>query len=119
MPSRKLTKAEAAVADAILDRVKADIEAAAGKDPVLLFALRRRTFIRLMYWERKTPAERRKLQKFKYAEQAGICAECGRPMELQGSELDRADPVLGYEPDNVRLIHHECHVADQKAKGFA
>ncbi|UDL95525.1 HNH endonuclease [Lichenihabitans sp. PAMC28606] len=118
MPSRKLTKHEAEQADAILERVKADITREAGDDPVLLFALRRRTFIRLMYWERSTPAERRKLQKLKYAEQDSKCAICGEEMEMVGSELDRFDPVLGYNPLNVQLVHHECHVADQADKGY-
>lgn len=119
MPSRKLTPAEAATADAILDRVKADIKAAAGNDPVLLFALRRRTFSRLMHWERGTPAERRKLQKLKYAEQNGRCGRCGEQMDVQGSELDRKDPVDGYTVQNTRLLHHDCHVKEQQEKGFS
>lgn len=119
MPSRKLTAAEIAQADAILTRVKNDITTAAQGDPVLLFALRRRTFIRLMYWERSTPAERRKLQRIKFAEQEGRCAICGKAMEQAGAELDRLDPVPGYTVENTRLVHHACHVADQKAKGYA
>ncbi len=119
MPSRKLTKDEAKIADAILERVKADIIEAAGGDPVLLFALRRRTFIRLGYWERGTPAHRRKVQAAKWAEQDGRCAICGEPLEQHGAEMDRVDPVLGYNAENVRVVHHACHVADQAAKGYS
>ena len=119
MPSRKLTPDEAIQADAILTRVKADITQAAGDDTVLLFALRRRTFARLMYWERGTPAQRTKLKALKHLEQSGICMLCGKPMDVKGSELDRNDPVLGYTVENTRLLHHACHVEDQKRKGFA
>lgn len=118
MPSRRLTKGEAAKADDLLAQIKAMVTDAAGSDPVLLFALRRRLFIRLMYWERGTPAERTKLKAAKHKAQAGLCAICGEAMEVKGSELDRADPVNGYKAVNTRLVHHACHRADQAEKGF-
>lgn len=118
MPSRRLTKDEAAKADVLLDTVKAMVTDAAGGDPVLLFALRRRLFIRLMYWERGTPAERTKLKAVKHRAQGGLCAICGELMDVKGSELDRSDPVDGYTIDNTRLVHHSCHRRDQEAKGF-
>lgn len=119
MPSRRLTKEEAATADALLAEVKVMVAAAAHGDPILLFALRRRLFIRLMYWERGTPAERTKLKAAKHKAQGGLCAICGDPMDVKGSELDRADPVDGYTAENTRLVHHACHRRDQEAKGFA
>lgn len=118
MPSRRLTKDEAAKADALLAEVKAMVTDAAGGDPVLLFALRRRLFSRLMYWERSTPTERTKLKAAKHKAQGGLCAICGDLVELKGSELDRADPVDGYTADNTRLVHHACHRQDQETKGF-
>lgn len=118
MPSRRLTKDEAAKADALLTEVKAMVTDAAGGDLVLLFALRRRLFTRLMYWERSTPAERTKLKVVKHRAQGGLCAICGGPMDVKGSELDRADPVDGYTAENTRLVHHECHRKDQETKGF-
>lgn len=118
MPSRRLTKDEAAKADALLTEVKSMVTEAAGDDPVLLFALRRRLFIRLMYWERGTPAERTKLKALKHKAQSGLCAMCGEPMEVKGSELDRTDALDGYTAENTRLVHHECHRNDQDAKGF-
>lgn len=83
-------------------------------DPVFLFAFRRRTYARLSYWERGTPAHRRKVQVAKWAEQGGLCAIYGE----HGAEMDRLDPILGYNVEIVRIIHHGCHVADQKAKSY-
>ena len=40
-------------------------------------------------------------------------------MEQKGSELDRFKASDGYTVENTRLVHHECHVADQKAKGYS
>ncbi len=102
----------------MLARTKAMIEEAAAGDPILLFALRRRLFIRLMYWERGTPAERTKLKAAKWAAQDGRCDICKEPVDRKGSELDRDNPVLGYTLENTRLVHHACHRRDQEAKGF-
>lgn len=66
---------------------------------MLLFALRRRLFTLLMYWERNTPAERTKIKAAKWKAQRGLCAICDEPMDVKGSELDRADPVDGYTAD--------------------
>ncbi|MCJ2050863.1 hypothetical protein [Methylobacterium sp. J-070] len=114
-----MTKEEAAKADALLTTVRQMIADAAEGDPVLLFALRRRLFTRLMYWERGTPAERRKLQILKWRAQGGLCGLCGQAMEQKGAELDRTDPVLGYTAENTRLVHHACHREDQETKGFS
>ncbi len=91
---------------------------AAGGDPVLLFALRRRLAARLTYWERGNPAKRKKLKAAKHKAQDGRCAICDEPMGVKGSELDRADPVDGYTAENTRLVHHACHRQDQETKGF-
>jgi len=71
-----------------------------------------------MYWERGTPAQRRKLKVQKYAGQGGKCSICGSEIKQHGSGLDRFDPILGYTPENTRLLCHDCHVADQKSKRF-
>lgn len=118
MPSRRLTREEAATADDLLAQIKGMVMDAAGGDLVLLFALRRRLFMRLMYWERSTPAERTKLKATKHKTQGGLCAICGEAMDVKGAELDRADPVDGYTAENTRLVHHLCHREDQKIKGF-
>ncbi len=118
MPNRRLNREEAARANELLDRTKDLVREAAGDDPVLLFALRRRLYTRLMHWERGTPAERTKLKQQKWQAQRGQCAMCGEQVELKGSELDRSDPILGYTEANTRLVHHTCHRSDQEAKGF-
>lgn len=91
---------------------------AAEGDPVLLFALRRRLFIRLMYWERGTPAERTKLKAAKHKALSGLCAICGELMDVEGLESDRTDALDSYTAENTRLVHHACHRQDQEAKGF-
>jgi hypothetical protein len=40
-------------------------------------------------------------------------------MPLKHSELDRTEAFLGYTEENTRLVHHECHVADQRSKNFS
>lgn len=118
MPSRRLTTDEAAQADALLAQIKGMVMEAASGDPVLLFALRRRLFTRMMHWERDTPANRKKLKLLKWAAQDKRCGICGEDLALVGAELDRSDPVDGYTAENTRLVHHICHRADQQKKGF-
>jgi hypothetical protein len=55
----------------------------------------------LSYQERGTPVHRRNLKRQKYA------------------ELDRLKAHEGYTNKNTRLVHHECHIADQRKKGCA
>jgi len=41
--------------------------------------------------------------------------------QADGTEGLRIGPAIAwkdYTPENTRLVHHECHVADQTAKGF-
>jgi hypothetical protein len=118
MPSRQSTESEAALFDDLLQKIKTMIEEAAHNDPILLFSLRRRIYKRLEYWERKTPAERKKLKKLKWEEQNGCCAICRNSLELHGAELDRLDSILGYTCENTRLVHHNCHRQDQANKRY-
>lgn len=119
MPNRRLTEPEIAGLNALQERVVADLKGMAGEDEVLLFAMRRRLYTRLMYMERGTPAHRTKLKADKWQQQNGLCKLCHKPVDQKHSELDRADPVKGYTRDNTRLVHHDCHVEDQRRKGFA
>ena len=48
--------------------------------------------------------------------QKGKCAICGRAMEQKGSEINRTKASDGYTVENTRLVHHECHVAEQAKK---
>jgi hypothetical protein len=103
----------------IFVRLIAHLEAASGGDSKLLWALRRKLAKELIYLERGTPIRRKKLKQQKFIEQKGVCAICGRELPERGAELDRADAFLGYTPQNTRLVHHECHVADQQKKNYA
>ena len=119
MPNRRLTPPEIASLNELQDVTVAALAFLAGDDAELLFALRRRLYTRLMHLERGTPMHRTKLKRLKWKTQEGKCAICGGAMEQKGSELDRFKASDGYTVENTRLIHHECHVADQAAKGYA
>jgi len=119
MPNRRLTPPEIASLNDLQARTIADLGALAAGDDDLLFALRRRLYTRLMHLERGTPMHRTKLKRLKWKAQDGRCAICGTAMEQKGSELDRDIARLGYTVENTRLVHHDCHVADQRARGFS
>jgi hypothetical protein len=90
----------------------------AGADTELLFALRRRLIVKLTHDERGTPAHRNKLKSLKRIQQNGACAICLKPLPEKYAELDRFNASAGYTPENTRLVHHECHTADQAAKDY-
>ena len=94
------------------------VEAADG-DEDRLWALRRKVAKELNYLERSRPGDRSKLKKLMRANQAGLCAICREPLPEKGAELDRFVAKLGYVESNVRLVHHDCHIKDQEAKGYA
>ncbi len=118
MPNRRLTQPEIASLNELQNVTVAALQFLAGDDPELLFALRRRLYTRLMHLERGTPMHRTKLKRLKWKAQEGKCAICGKAMDQKGSELDRFKASDGYTVENTRLVHHECHVADQQAKGY-
>jgi len=118
MANRRLTLEELARVNVLLDHVRADLAALAGDDRELLFAARRRVVVRLSYDERSTPAERTKLKALKRREQANLCAFCKEPLPEKYAELDRINASDGYTGGNTRLVHHNCHVEDQAAKGY-
>ena len=118
MSNRRLTSEEIAKVDAIQARAVSDLGAMARGDPELLFAARRRLFTRLMHLERGTPAQRTKLKAEKWKAQSGKCAMCKKGMPQKGSELDRFEAWKGYTAENTQLVHHDCHVEDQRRKGF-
>ena len=118
MPNRRLTPSEIVSLNELQDVTVAALQFLAGDDPEILFALRRRSFTRLMHLERGTPAHRTKLKAEKWKAQEGLCAMCKEPMPQKGSELDRHIAWKGYTPENTRLVHHDCHIEDQRRKGF-
>jgi hypothetical protein len=71
MANRRLSQAESKKANALLDKIRARLQALSAGDPQLLFAYRRRIHIRLMQDERGRPALRRKLKREKWKQQPG------------------------------------------------
>jgi len=103
----------------LFERLKAELYALSRDDARLMWALRRKLAKELVYIERSTPAARNKLKALMWAKQGGNCALCSQPMLQKGSELDRTEAYLGYVESNVRLVHHDCHIKDQKDKGYS
>ena len=98
--------------------VRAELERLSSGNPELLFALRRKLFKELTYLERDTPAARNKLKALKFKEQHGLCVACGKILPKKGAELDRLEAKLGYTADNTRLLHHDCHIEQQKSRNY-
>ncbi len=103
----------------LFEKIRKEMEQVSGGDLKVLWALRRKIAKELGYLERGKPADRRKLQKQKYSDQNGLCAICGKQLPERGGELDRKEAFSGYTSENTRLVHHDCHVADQKSRNFA
>jgi len=115
----KLTSQQADAAKRILEATRRMIRNAAKGHEELEFRLRRYVRIRLEHDERGKPLERKILKLKKFAEQHGLCAVCSKPMRLQDEpHLHRIVASRGYTFENTRLIHHECHRRQQRAKGF-
>lgn len=103
----------------LFEKVVGDLVALSEGNAETLWALRRKLAKELMYMERSTPTARNKLKALMFKKQRGICALCDKELVQKGSELDRFNAFGGYVESNVRLVHHECHVADQESKGYA
>jgi hypothetical protein len=103
----------------LFDQVRKELERLSNGDPRLLWALRRKLTKELGYLERGTPAHRAGLKAQKYDEQVAFCAMCGERLPLKDIDLDRIEAYLGYTAENTRLVHHKCHIADQKKKRYA
>lgn len=104
MPNRRLTPAELELANNILADVRAHIDAMAGEDFDLKFALRRKIFKELTYDERSKPMARRALKKRMRAQQGGICPICKEALPETYCVLDRFNAADGYVENNVQLI---------------
>ena len=117
--NRRLTPEERSDLGSLLHEIRGHLDAMAGPNAELRFALNRRLYRLLSYDERGTPAFRKKLKEKKLAEQGGNCALCLQPLELRDSELDRISASVGYTAANTRLVHHACHRKDQQRKGFS
>jgi hypothetical protein len=120
VPGIRLTPEQSKAANDLLDQIRNRLEEMSGGDKRLHFSLRRRIYVRLSYDERGSPMHRKKLKDRKWKEQRGKCAaaDCGRDLPTTGSELDRTDPVLGYTPENTKLLCHDCHRKQQEERRY-
>jgi len=116
--NRRLNADELDRANALLIEIRGKLDALAQGDKELLFAYRRKITKELGYDERGKPLDRRILKAQKYVEQGGRCAICGKDLPEKYSELDRLLAANGYTKENTRLVHHECHIAQQASKGY-
>jgi len=118
MANRKLSPDELTAVNLLLDEIRQRLDKFASNDLELLFAARRRLVVKLTHDERGTPATRNKLKALKMAEQNGLCPLCHKQLPPKYAELDRFNAADGYTPANTRLVHHDCHVADQARKKY-
>ena len=118
MPNRLLTSEERAKANALLDEIRLRIQDLAAGDKELVFAYRRKVFKELTYDERSGPSARKKLKAAKSKEQNGVCTICEKPLPQKYAVLDRFNAADGYTMANTRLIHPECDINTQVARGY-
>ncbi len=106
----------------LVEKVRLMIIEQSNGDPKLLFAIRRKVWKELNYWERGKPMVRRRLKAKKYLDQHGLCANpaCKARLEPNGrnAELDRFVADRGYTDENTRLICHKCHRLSQEDSRF-
>ena len=74
--------------------------------------------MKLTHDERGTAAQRNKIKRLKRAEQNDLCPICSKKLPLKYAELDRFSASAGYTMENTRLVHHDCHIKDQKQKAY-
>ncbi len=118
LTNRRLAPDELDRVNDILEKARNQLQELAGADTELLFAARRRMVVQLTHDERSTPAKRNKLKVLKMREQNGLCPLCTKALPEKYAELDRHNASAGYTAENTRLVHHECHIADQKRKRY-
>ena len=118
MPNRRLTPAELHAAGQLLDSIRSQLEALAGGDADLLFALRRKVYKELTYDERDKPSVRKKLKTLKRKDQNGICPECKKLLPATYCVLDRFNAADGYTVENTRLICQPCDIGIQTTRGY-
>ena len=63
--------------------------------------------------------DRNKLKAFKRGQQNNLCALWTKELPEKSAELDRLNAQDGYTPENTRLVHHECHIEQQRGRNYA
>ncbi len=118
MPNPQLNKSQLKQAKELLDEIRGKIKALTKNDPKLIFAFRRKVRKELMYDERSTPVQRRKLKDLMWKKQKGICPVCGKELPPKYAILDRTEAIRGYVEENVRLICPDCDKKIQQERGY-
>ncbi len=119
MPTRQLTPHELEhLANPLLAEVRAKLRTLCGDDAELLWALRRKIAKHLIYDERGTPMQRRKLKQEKLKEQKGACLLCSESLPARGAVLDRLETMLGYTSQNTRLLCPKCDARVQEERKY-
>lgn len=96
MPNRRLNDDELASANALLSKIRAELEALSTGDAELLFAFRRKIAKELVYDERKKPMARRALKVRMRKLQNGLCPLCEQLLPDRYCVLDRFNAAEGY-----------------------
>ena len=104
-----LSDEDRAKAIALLEEIRARIDAVADGDEAVRFQMRRYVARRLEFDERGTPTQRRRLKDLKWKFQRGLCYECAQPLPKRGAELHRLQAMDGYTEANTQLLCRACH----------
>lgn len=118
MVNPTLDKKQLVKANDVLALVRRKLKSMSRGDKGLLFAYTRKISKGLMHDERSTPAKRNKLKRLKWEQQKHKCAICRKSIKRAYSELDRFYAPDGYTESNTRLVHHACHVKQQRGKNY-
>lgn len=118
MPNRRLDQDELAQANTLLASIRQHLEALAGGDADLLFALRRKVAKELTYDERDKPMVRRTLKRRMRKLQEGLCPLCEEKLPETYCVLDRFDAQGGYVEGNVRLLCETCDRNVQRERQY-
>ncbi len=118
MSNPQLNKSQLKQAKELLSEIRDKIKTLANNDSSLVFAFRRKIRKELMYDERSTPVQRKKLKDLMWKKQKGICPICGKELPLKYAVIDRAEAIKGYVEENVRLICPDCDKNIQQERRY-
>jgi hypothetical protein len=111
--NHQLNAEQLQLAWALIKSIRRRLDKLANGDRELRFAFNRKVAKELMFDERGTATERKKLKAAKLAKQRGRCALCRVPLPARGAVLDRKRAADGYTAENTRLL---CVACDQRVQ---
>jgi 5-methylcytosine-specific restriction endonuclease McrA len=120
MANRQLSKKETEeLFRPLYQLVTTRLQELSGNDAGLLWALRRKLAKSLIYDERGTPMQRRRLKLLKREEQQGLCAVCRESLPERDAILDRFEAMRGYTLENTRVLCRDCDLRIQTERNFS